>query len=191
MEETQVAEVDSGVTPEEGVTPETPIESEGVTLEDDMALQTLKRERELRKEAEKRARKAQANTERIERERLAEQGKYKELHEQSQEKLHEMEAEKARTELDAGVREALSDAKLPEFTDLVMGRGFEDKDEAVEYATKIKAMIDERVEKEIPKRIDTGTRPQTPDAGAGPPKEMADIKTAEEWATYKKAHGIE
>ena len=120
--------------------------------------------------------------------RLAEQGKFKELHEQTQAELDALKAETERNAFTDAARGKLKEIGLSDFDDVLLNTP-DTVDGVASRATAIKAKLDELVQTEVQKRLDTGSH--ITETGTTPaPKDYADMTPAE-WAEKRKELGYQ
>jgi len=123
--------------------------------------------------------KLEADKAEAEKARLAEQGKHKEHAELVQAELDALKAETERAAFKDASRAALKEAGLSDFDDVLLDTP-DTVDGIQTRAAAIKAKIDQAVQVEVAKRLDTGTH--ITETGTRPtPKDYADM-TTEEWA---------
>jgi len=116
--------------------------------------------------------------------RLAEEGKFKELHEKSQAELDAMKAENAVAVLKADTATMLNEAGLDEFAP-VFDRDTSTLDGRKATAETFKKLVDAGIEKGINERLGTNVPPkgQTPQAAGDLATRIKAVEAKGDWAT--------
>ena len=122
------------------------------------------KERESRREADRELEAKERERQAAQEAKLLERGEYKELLAASKKDLAKLQAsEKARVFRDE-TRQALKESNLDMFTDVLMGPN-EKVEDIIERGETLRKMIDDEVESEVAKRLNTGKVPK----GGGTP----------------------
>ena len=149
----------------------------------------LKKERESRREADRELEAKERERQAAQEAKLLERGEYKELLATSKKEVAKLQAsEKARVFRDE-TRQALKESNLDIFTDVLMGPN-EKVEDIIERGETLRKMIDDEVESEVAKRLNTGKVPK----GGGTPVptavKLTDMSEDDKRA-FIKEHGLD
>ena len=151
--------------PADDAKPEEPTETPETNQDEaeklgDPGKKALAEERARAKALEKELKDLRTKAEQAEREKLEEQGKYKEIAEKKDRELQELKAKQDRAEFVESVRKTFTDNEIPEYADAVLAlQTAKTSDDMLAAFKPITEKIDATVERLVDERLKTGKRP--------------------------------